>query len=421
MTQIPSTGPAGQPGSQDPAGSAGGVLRSLPKISLHDHLDGGLRPQTLLELAGAAGTEPPADSAAELEQWMRESADSGSLERYLQTFSVILEVLQSAEALRRAAREAVEDLAADGVIHAELRWAPEQHVAGGLSLGQAVDAVSEGLQEGVVAAAQQGLEISAGQLLCAMRQADRSLEIAQLTIERFSPEEPGGVLGFDLAGPEEGFAPSRHQEALDLLARSLVPVTLHAGEGAGLDSLRSAVVDGRALRLGHGVRLVEDVALSDAPDDDVSIELGELARWVRDRGIALEVCPRSNSQTGAVAGWNPPHNLVRVLGPGTQRHPIGFLHRAGFRVVVGADNRLVSGTDLTTELGELVALHGFSLDDLETLQRSAAQSAFLPLDQRVALEARIGAEFDAVRGSGIPLGLGDMMAAHEAEASEGTW
>lgn len=165
MTQIPSTGPAGQPGSQDPVGSAGGVLRSLPKISLHDHLDGGLRPQTLLELAEAAGTEPPADSAAELEQWMRESADSGSLERYLQTFSVILEVLQSAEALRRAAREAVEDLAADGVIHAELRWAPEQHVAGGLSLGQAVDAVSEGLQEGVVAAAQQGLEISAGQLL----------------------------------------------------------------------------------------------------------------------------------------------------------------------------------------------------------------------------------------------------------------
>ena len=123
----------------------------------------------------------------------------------------------------------------------------------------------------------------------------------------------------------------------------------------------------------------------------------------------------------SVAGWNPPHNLVRVLGPGTQRHPIGFLHRAGFRVVVGADNRLVSGTDLTTELGELVALHGFSLDDLETLQRSAAQSAFLPLDQRVALEARIGAEFDAVRGSGIPLGLGDMMAAHEAGASEGTW
>ncbi|WP_144793417.1 adenosine deaminase [Kocuria palustris] len=411
MTEIPSAGQAGRPGSQDPAGMAGGVLRSLPKISLHDHLDGGMRPQTLLELSAAAGREVPADTADGLAAWIRGAADSGSLERYLQTFQHALAVLQDAGALRRTAREAVEDLADDGVIHAELRWAPEQHLSGGLSLGEAVDAVQEGLREGIAAAAGQGREISAGQLLCAMRQGARSPEIARLVVERFAPDEPGGVLGFDLAGPEDGFPPSAHREALDLLAQHLVPVTLHAGEGSGLGSLRSAVVDGRALRLGHGVRIVEDIELSDAPDDDVSIELGELARWVRDRGIALEVCPRSNAQTGAVAAWRPPGNLVRVLGPGTDRHPVGFLHRAGFRVVIGPDNRLVSGSDITTELGDLITLHGFTLDDVEALQRSGAQAAFLPLDRRLALEARIGAQFDAVRQSGIPLGLGDLMAA----------
>lgn len=410
MSEHPIAGAAGETGSADPAGMAGGVLRSLPKISLHDHLDGGLRPATVIERAAAIGHELPADTPEALSEWMRAAGDSGSLESYLETFVHALAVLQDAEGLRRAAREAVEDLAADGVIHAELRWAPEQHQESGLSLGEAVDAVTAGLQEGAAAMEQLGQEISVGQLLCAMRQGGRSLEIAQLVVERFDPEAVGGVLGFDLAGPEEGFLPSGHQEALDLLASSLIPVTLHAGEAAGTASLRSAIVDGRALRLGHGVRIIDDISLSDAPDGDVSIELGELARWVRDRGIALEVCPRSNRQTDATPGWNPPENLVRVLGPGTALHPVGFLHRAGFTVALGPDNRLVSNTDITTELGDLITLHGFSLDDVETLQRNAAQAAFVPLDRRVALEARITAEFDDAREAGVPLGLGDLMA-----------
>lgn len=409
MSQHPSTGPAGAPGGADPAGLAGGVLRSLPKISLHDHLDGGLRPETLLELADAVGHELPAHTAQGLADWMLRAGDSGSLESYLERFEHPLAVLQDAPALRRVAREAVEDLAGDGVIHAELRWAPEQHGRRGLSPAQAVDAVTEGLRDGIAAVGRLGQEISVGQLLCAMRQGSRSAEIAQLVLDRFAPEEPGGVVGFDLAGPEAGHPPSAHRPALELLARNLIPVTVHAGEAAGLVSLREAVVEARALRLGHGVRIVEDIALADAPEDDVSIELGELARWVRDRGIALEVCPRSNRQTAAAATWDPPQNLIRVLGPGTAAHPVGFLHRAGFRVVLGPDNRLVSGTDISTELGDLIALHGFGLDDVEALQRNGAQAAFLPLDARVALEARIGAEFEDARAAGVPLGLGDLM------------
>ncbi|MDO5617544.1 adenosine deaminase [Kocuria sp.] len=399
-----STASAGQ------SSGAPGILRAVPKISLHDHLDGSLRPATVVELARAEGHNLPVDSGAELAHWMVQAGDSGSLENYLKTFEHTLAVLQTAEALRRVAREAVEDHVEDGVIHAEVRWAPEQHQAKGLSLDQAVDAVQAGLNDGIEAAAAEGYEISAGQLLCAMRQGTRSVEIAELVISRFDPVSPGGVLGFDLAGPEDGFPAGDHTQALDLLAHHLIPVTVHAGEAAGVESIRGAVVDGRALRLGHGVRIVEDITLTDAADGDVSIDLGPVATWVRDRGIALEVCPESNRQTRATPAWNPPENLVRVLGPGTAVHPVGFLHRAGFRVVLGPDNRLISGTEISDELGRLVNLHGFTLDDVETLQRNAAQAAFAPLDHRVMLEARITEEFAALRDAGMQLGLGDLLA-----------
>ncbi|NKE09085.1 MULTISPECIES: adenosine deaminase [Kocuria] len=391
----------------------GGILRALPKISLHDHLDGSLRPATVVDLARSVNHSLPVETGAELARWMVEAGNSGSLESYLTTFEHTLAVLQSADALRRVAREAVEDYVDDGVIHAEVRWAPEQHQAQGLSLTDAVEAVQAGLTEGIEAAAAEGHEISVGQLLCAMRQNNRSLEIAQLVVDRYDPGAPGGVLGFDLAGPEDGFLPGQHQEALDLLAQNLIPVTLHAGEAAGIESIRGAVVDGRALRLGHGVRIVEDIMLTDAADGDVSIDLGPVATWVRDRGIVLEVCPESNRQTHATPTWNPPENLVRVLGPGTATHPVGFLHRAGFRVSLGPDNRLVSGTEISDELGRLVNLHGFSMDDVETLQRNAAQTAFVPLDHRVMLEARITEEFAALRDAGTQLGLGDLLADQE--------
>lgn len=408
------------PDSLHSAGN-GGVLRALPKISLHDHLDGSLRAATLVELAQAVDHPLPVETGAEMARWMVQAGDSGSLESYLTTFEHTLAVLQTAEALRRVAREAVEDYVDDGVIHAEVRWAPEQHQAQGLTLVQAVEAVQAGLSEGIAAAAAEGFEISVGQLLCAMRQNNRGLEIAQLVVDRFDPVAPGGVLGFDLAGPEDGFLPGDHQEALDLLAQNLIPVTLHAGEAAGIDSIRSAVVDGRALRLGHGVRIVEDITLTDAADGDVSIDLGPVATWVRDRGIVLELCPESNRQTHATPMWNPPQNLVRVLGPGTAIHPVGFLHRAGFRVALGPDNRLVSGTEISDELARLVNLHGFSMEDVETLQRNAAQAAFAPLDHRVMLEARITEEFAALRDAGTQLGLGDLLADQDQRDPESQW
>lgn len=387
----------------------GNVLVSLPKVSLHDHLDGGLRPATLLELAHECGHHLPASTEKELAQWMLQAADSGSLESYLSTFAHTVAVLRTPQALQRVAREAVEDHARDGVIHTEIRWAPEQHLSQAMSLEQAVDAVQQGLIEGVEAAAGEGYEISAGQILCAMRQGDHSAEIAQLVVRCYDPATTGGVLGFDLAGPEKGFLPKVHQQALEILADAMIPVTLHAGEADGVESIRSAVVDGRALRLGHGVRIVEDITLTDA-DDDVSIDFGPVATWVRERGIALEICPESNRQTHAAVSWDPPHNVVRVLGPSSAEHPVGFLHRAGFKVVVGADNRLMSATTISEELGRLVNLHGFSLDDLETVQRHAAQAAFAPLDHRVMLEARITEEFNELRQAGVQLGLGDLMA-----------
>lgn len=417
MTDFPNPLEAGS-ADADSAGSPGGVLRALPKISLHDHLDGSLRPATVVELAGQVGHSLPVSTATELMQWMQRAGDSGSLESYLETFEHTLAVLQTPEALRRVAREAVEDYVDDGVIHAEVRWAPEQHLDGGLSLGQAVDAVQEGLSAGIAAAAADGYEISVGQLLCAMRQNDRSEEIARLVVDRYDPVSAGGVLGFDLAGPEAGFPAAAHQPALDLLAENLIPVTLHAGEADGVSSIRGAVTQGRALRLGHGVRIADDISLTDAPDGDVSIDLGPVATWVRDRGIALEVCPESNRQTNATPAWNPPENLVRVLGPGTAQHPVGFLFRAGFRVVIGPDNRLISGTDISAELGRLVNLHGLTLDDVETLQRNGAQAAFAPLDHRVMLEARITEEFEALRSAGSQLGLGDLLAAHD-DANDG--
>lgn len=394
---------------QEASGRVNDVMRTLPKISLHDHLDGGLRPSTMVELARDAGYDLPAATSEQVGHWMVQAGDSGSLESYLRAFEHTLALLQTPDALRRVAKEAVEDQAADGVIYAEIRWAPEQHQRQGMTLGDAVRAVQDGVVEGMESVAGRGDEITANQVLCAMRQRDESADIARLVVDCYDPATPGGVVGFDLAGPEDGFLPRKHQEAFTLLAHHLIPVTVHAGEAAGIESIHSAVVDARALRLGHGVRIVEDITLTDAADGDVSIELGSVATWVRDRGIALEICPESNRQTHATDTWKPPHHLVRVLGPGAAMHPVGFLHRAGFRVIIGADNRLISGTGISGELHRLVNLHGFTLDDVETLQHNAAQTAFAPLEHRVMLEARVTEGYAAARESGVQLGLGDVM------------
>lgn len=371
---------------EGPVRTTDGALGPHGLISLHDHLDGALRPATVVELAAQVGHELPATDPDSLGQWFRDSADSGSLPRYLETFSHTVAIMQTASALRRVVREYVEDCAADGLVHAEVRWAPEQHVSGGLTLGEAVDAVQGGLAEGVAAVRAAGGHLSVVQILCAMRHLDRSPEIARLVVRRVRAAEqtttphgsvagepsPGSVVGFDLAGPEAGFPASDHREALDLLARERIPVTLHAGEAAGAESMADAIDAGRALRLGHGVRLLDEDRGMSAP----------LTRWIRDRRIALEVCPCSNLQTDASAAW----------GTTVAEHPVTAMLRAGFAVTVSPDNRLMSATSVTHELDRLRAEAGWDEQDVLAVQRTAARAAFVPREYQDWLERRVTGE-----------------------------
>ena len=367
-------------------------LKGLPKVSLHDHLDGGLRPATIIELAESVGHTLPSTDPVALGEWFRESADSGSLVRYLETFEHTVAVMQTKEGLFRVAKEFVEDLADDGVVYGEVRWAPEQHLQQGLSLDEVVEAVQAGLEAGVDVVAESGRDIQVGQLITAMRHADRGQEIAELAVRhRYK-----GAVGFDIAGAEDGFLPSRFKDAFTYLAEHHFPATIHAGEAAGLESIQSALVDGRALRLGHGVRIAEDIAVEFEeddnagtgaatfvdPDDDGEVSdniglvtLGELASWVRDRGIALEICPSSNLQTGAIAGF----------GEGIGSHPLDMLYQLGFNVTINTDNRLMSGVTLTDEFELLVETFDYDLDDLLELTLNAAEAAFLPLEEKEAL------------------------------------
>lgn len=342
------------------------TIESLPKVSLHDHLDGGLRPQTIIDLAPSHDLELPTTNATELGEWFANQSNSGSLVEYLKTFDITTGVMQTAEALQRIAREFVEDLHADGVICGEIRWAPEQHLRRGLSLDQAVEAVQAGIDEAVEAIRQSGGQMWVGQLISAMRQADNGLEIAQLALRH----RDRGAVGFDIAGPEAGFPPSRLKDAFDLLAAELFPVTVHAGEADGVESIRSALLDGRALRLGHGVRIVEDMDIT-TEEGALRVELGEVAQWVLDRGIPLETSPSSNIQTGAIGE-----------GKAMVNHPFDLLYRLGFVVTVNTDNRLMSNTTLSKELALLADTFHYDTDDLMAFQINAAHAAFVHRDEK---------------------------------------
>ncbi|MEG1392230.1 MAG: adenosine deaminase [Aurantimicrobium sp.] len=346
-------------------------VRTLPKISLHDHLDGSLRPATIIELAEAEGIELPVLDAEGLGQWFADQSNSGSLVEYLKTFDLTCAVMQTREGLTRVARESVIDLANDGVIYGELRWAPEQHLTKGLTLDQVVEYVQEGIEQGIEDAAAEGKTIRIGQLITAMRHADRSLEIAQLAVRH----RDNGVVGFDIAGAELGFPASKHQAAFDYLASEYFPVTIHAGEADGIASIESAIYDGRALRLGHGVRLAEDVSIDGSDANATFVSLGVLSQWVKDRGITLELSPSSNLQTGAIA----------ARGDDIMDHPFDLLYQLGMTVTVNSDNRLQSGTSLSRELWLVADAFAYGLADLETFQQNAAASAFLPLEDREAL------------------------------------
>lgn len=347
-----------------PAGVASDdPILQLPKVSLHDHLDGGLRPSTMLELADSIGHTLPASDAESLRRWFSESANSGDLVRYLETFSHTVAVMQSEDNLRRVAKEWVLDQVADGVFYAEARWAPEQHLEGGLELDAVVEAVQDGLEAGVSEAAAEGKYIRVGQLITAMRQAENSLAIAELAIRHREKGADSGVVGFDIAGPENGFPPSAHLSAFNALHQAYVPVTIHAGEAAGKESIHEAVTICHAQRLGHGARIVEDMDIVDGQG-----QLGSLAAWVLDQQIPLELCPSSNLQTD--------------IGGTIASHPITGLKDLGFAVTINPDNRLMSGTSVSREMRLLVDEAGWNQTDLEWATVNAITAAFLPLDVR---------------------------------------
>ncbi|CAL9651960.1 Adenosine deaminase [Streptomyces sp. enrichment culture] len=337
------------------------TLRRLPKAVLHDHLDGGLRPATVVELAREAGHTLPADGPDALADWFYAAANSGDLVRYIATFEHTLAVLQTREGLLRAAEEYVLDLAADGVVYAEVRYAPELMLRGGLTLPEVVETVQEGLAAGMAKAAAAGTPVRVGTLLCGMRMFDRVREAADLAVAF----RDAGVVGFDIAGAEDGFPPADHLAAFAHLRSENVPFTIHAGEAYGLPSIHQAVQVCGAQRIGHGVRITDDIP------DLAAGKLGRLAGWVRDRRIALEMCPTSNLQTGAAAS--------------IAEHPITALKDLGFRVTLNTDNRLVSGTTMTREMSLLVEQAGWTAEDLRTVTVNALKSAFIPFDEREAL------------------------------------
>jgi adenosine deaminase len=335
------------------------VIRRAPKVLLHDHLDGGLRPRTVIELAQAAGyRDLPTTDPDELARWFTLGADRKSLELYLEGFRHTVAVMQTREAIERVAFECVEDLAADGVVYAEVRMAPELLTDGGLSLDEATDAMLAGFRRGM-----EGRPITVGLIITAMRQAARSVEIAELAVRH----RDEGVVGFDIAGPEAGCPPTRHLDAFHLIAREHFHFTIHAGEGFGLPSIWEALQWCGAERLGHGVRIVDDIAVR--PDGRVA--LGRLAAYVRDRRIPLEMCPTSNVHTGAA--------------PSIEEHPIDLLRRLRFRVTVNTDNRLMSGITLSSEFATLARTFGIGLDEMEWLTLNAMKSAFWPFDGRLKI------------------------------------
>ncbi len=344
-------------------------IAAAPKVLLHDHLDGGLRAQTVLELAAEIGHPLPAHDAAVLDAWFRAQADSGSLVSYLETFEHTVAVMQTREHLARVARECALDLAADGVVYAEVRYAPEQHLARGLSLDAVVAAVQEGFAEGSAEAGADGRPIRIGTLITAMRHQARAMEIAELAVRH----RDTGVVGFDIAGAEAGFPPSRQLDAFEYLHRENFHVTIHAGEAFGLASIWEAVQVCGTDRLGHGVRIVDDIKRLPGldPHGRPKVRMGRLSAWVRDQRIPLEMCPSSNLQTGAA--------------PSIAEHPITLLKDLRFRVTVNTDNRLMSGTSLGKEMRLLAEQAGWTLPDLRWATINALKSAFIPFDERLAL------------------------------------
>ena len=342
-------------------------IQRVPKALLHDHLDGGLRPETIIEIAQQIGYKKlPTDDPKELADWFEESCNSHSLVRYLETFSHTIAVMQSKEAIIRVSRECAIDLARDGVVYAEVRGAPELFTEKGLTLDQVVEATLEGFKQGMAEAASEGNKIRVESLLCGMRQNNRSQEAAAAVVKY----RDKGVVGFDIAGPEDGFPPTNQLETFEYLRKENAHFTIHAGEAYGLPSIWEAIQICGAERLGHGVRIIDDIDFSgDKP------KLGPLASYVRDRRIPLELCPSSNLQTGAAKTYSD--------------HPIGMLAKLRFRVTLNTDNRLMSRTSMSNEMTQCVKSFGWKFADLQRVTVNALKSSFIPFEERLEIIEKV--------------------------------
>lgn len=337
------------------------LLRALPKVLLHEHLDGGLRPATIIELARDCGyTQLPSQDPVELARWFHRGANRGSLPLYLEGFAHTCGVMQTEEALERVAYEFLEDMRADGVVYVETRFAPVFHTNMGLDRSRVVQAVLKGLERGRAA-----FGVQFGLILCAMRNMDPmiSQEIAELAVDC----RPHGVVGFDLAGEEGGYPPKKHVDAFHYIQRENFNITIHAGEAFGKESIWQAIQWCGAHRIGHATRLIEDMRIKDGQ----VLSMGTLAQYVLDKRIPLEICLTSNLHTGA----------VRSL----QDHPFGVYHRYKFRVTLNTDNRLMSNITLTDEFQKASEAFGLDLADLEKITINGMKSAFAPYKQRLAM------------------------------------
>ncbi len=339
--------------------------RALPKVLLHDHLDGGLRPETIVGLADAVGHSLPTTDLDELVAYFRYGADAGDILQYLETFGHTVPLLQNAESLHRVAREAAQDLAADGVIYAEIRFAPELHVGSAgspLALDDAIEAVTSGFADGVSKAGSASIKINT--IVCAMRTEQRSVEVAEACVRWLDRgiDGAGRVVAFDLAGAETGFPPTDHAAAVAIAREGLARLTVHASEAPGLELISQALEVG-AQRIGHGVRLIEDCELG--PE---GLILGPLASSIRDRQIPLELCPSCNVQIGAV--------------PTLSDHPIGAFLRAGFKATINTDNRLMSGVSASSELADVATTFDLSSDEVRQLLLNGAEASFAHHDTK---------------------------------------
>jgi adenosine deaminase len=334
-------------------------IRRAPKAVLHDHLDGGLRPETVVELAAEQGYEQlPTTDVDDLREWFKRGANRHDLTLYLETFAHTVGVMQTKDALERVAAECAQDLADDGVVYAEVRFAPELHVEQGLTLDEVVESVVRGFAIGSA-----GRNIRMGALCTAMRTQARSLEIAELAVRH----RDDGVVGFDIAGAEKGYPPTQHLDAFQYVQRANFHTTIHAGEAFGLPSIWEAIQWCGAERLGHGVRVRDDITV----DGDGDVTLGGLASFIRDRRIPLELCPSSNVHTGVAAT--------------IAEHPIKLLHDLRFRVTVNTDNRLMSDCSMSSEMQALVDAFGWTLAEMRWLTINAMKSSFIHFDERLRI------------------------------------